>query len=87
MTDTLDAQKGFWWAACSLWRFFDGKKTAIGAALIALGTYLEGLHIAIDGANGDPWKLWVSILTITGGFIASGGLIHKNYKGNEKPNV
>ena len=80
MTETPDEQKGFLWAAYIAWNFFDGKKTSIGTALIAIAGYSEGLRMAIESAGGDPWKLFYNITTVTGTFFAAGGLIHKNYK-------
>lgn len=80
MNETPDEKKGLGWVIVSTWLWLDGKKTYIGGALIALAGLLEGIRMAIESANGDPWRLWYNILVVTGSFIAGGGLYHQNQK-------
>jgi len=72
----METQSKFWSALNSAWMFFDGRKTIIGGILLGLSAYLQGLTEIIQ-ASVDWWQLTINILAYTGGWITTGGAVHK----------
>lgn len=64
-----------------IWQFLDGKKTAIGAALLLAATIAQGLA-SIWASDSPPEWLPKAIETLQylGGIIAGTGFAHKTTK-------
>lgn len=66
----------FWGALANAWAFFDGRKTAIGGAMLGLSVFLQGATEIVQATN-DRWQLTINLLAYTGGWITTGGAVHK----------
>lgn len=65
----------------TLWRLFDGKKTIIGSAILALA-YVYSRFAGIWEFDEMMTNKVVETLTLFGEVVAGGGLVHKLQKKN-----